>query len=120
MATLLSDFIEPVRALLNDNDPNGIYSIESDEILASMRLILNTGKVPGYAVSGVNVAPDLLATDPKAYALLIYHTAKIFTNAMTRESFNTRAFSESLGEPRELIGAIIDEVYNLENGDQIS
>jgi hypothetical protein len=119
MATSLASFVEPVRALLNDNDPAGIYMIESEEILSAMKLILNTGKVPGYAVSSADVAPDLTPADPRAYALLVFHTAKIFVNAMQRESFNTRAFSESIGEARELIAAVIDEVYRLEHGEMI-
>lgn len=117
MATSLASFVEPVRALLNDNDPMGVYMIDTEEIIAAMKLILNTGKVPGYAVSSTDVAPDLTPADTNAYARLVYHTAKIFTNVMARESFNTRAFSESIGEAKELIGAVIDEVYRLENGE---
>ncbi len=121
MATSLISFVEGVRVLLNDNDPAGIYDISTDEILASMRLALNLGKIPNYFLSGSDVSPDLIpATDPYSFSLFSYHAAWPFIRAMMRESFNTRAFSSSQGEQKELIDYHLNAIYILEQGDMCS
>jgi hypothetical protein len=119
MSTPYTDFVEPLRVLLRDNDPD-IAVIETSELIAAIKMALNMGKVPGYAVSSGAISPDLTAADPTAYALLVYHAARPFVVNATRESFNTRGFSESIGAPSELIDLVIQELYKIENGEQIA
>ena len=126
MSTALSSFREPVRVLIGDNDPD-IQLREDAQLYAAMRTSLNLGKVVGdqttvtaYAVDTdvTQVTPTLTAADdPKAYAQLIYYTARWFIVDMTPTAWRTRAFSETVGNNVERIWMILDELWNLESGD---
>ena len=83
-----------------------------------MRAVVNLGKVTDYTVGDGGITPTLTAaTDPTAWAQLVWHTAKMFASGITSSSFTQRSFSERIGEPRELVGMILDEVYRLEDGE---
>jgi hypothetical protein len=129
----LSVFYPVLRALLSDQDPD-IHIYDDGVLEDGVTAIVNLGKVrqigvdglPGggdpYAISGTandEISPDLApASDPSGYACLIWHTAKVFAVALTASRFSTRGFSEQIGEPKELIANIIQEVYALENGNR--
>lgn len=115
----LTDFIRPVRSLLNDNDPDGIYAYENEQIVDALQSVVEFGKVPGFVIADSAIVPDLVAADdPNNYYRLCLRTAEMFVRERTRVSFNTRAFSEVIGQPFELVDAIIQEIYKLDNGEQ--
>jgi hypothetical protein len=120
MATELSSFHRPLRIILGDLDQD-VHIYDDDQLTAAMELVLNLGKVPGYAVGDSGeITPDLTPSSDsdsaKAFALLLFHAAKRFVAALTRSAYRTRAFAESFGESRELVDDILNEVYDLENG----
>ena len=103
-----------------DRDPD-VHIYDSDQLNDGITAVVNLGKVPGYAISedGTEITPEFTpSTDSIAYARVIYHTAKLFAVGLTSSSFRTRAFSESFGDSRELISDLLNEVYQLENGEQ--
>lgn len=110
--------------MIGDNDPD-IQFRENSQIDAAIKLVLNLGKVVGdqttvdnYTYSGGNTSPDLTSTeDPKAFAQLVYYAARQFIVDISPTSWRTRAFSESIGENREKIWALLEDIWNLENGD---
>ncbi len=120
----ISSFYEPIRVLIGDNDPD-IQLREDSQLAAAVRTVLNLGKVVSadeattYAVSGTTaVTPDLTAaSDAVAYAKLVFRAAQLFVTDMTPIAWRTRAFSESIGENREKVFHIMEEIWRLENGD---
>lgn len=124
MATPLSTYREPVRVLIGDNDPD-IQLLEDAQLYAAMRTVLDLGKVTGIETSGyavdtprTGVTPDLTAVaDPKGFAQLVYHTARLFLMNRTPISWRTRAFSETIGNNYEAVWNVIEDLYSLENGD---
>lgn len=117
--TDLSDFHAPLRVILGDRDPD-IHIYDSDQLTEALKLVLNLGKVPGYAVGddGETVDPEIVPKDdPTAFARILFHAARRFVVTLTSNSFKTRAFSESFGHSRELIDDILKEAYELEHGE---
>jgi hypothetical protein len=120
--SLLTTYHPVLRAVLGDRDPD-VHMYDGDQLSDAMTAVVNVGKVPGYAITqdGTGITPDLTpASDQPSYALLVYHTAKMFVVTLTATSYRTRAFSESFGDSKEFIVDILQEVYRLENGDQSS
>jgi hypothetical protein len=126
MSTLLSTFREPVRVLIGDNDPD-IQLREDAQIDAALRTVLNLGKVVGDQTTVTSYLPDTLGTsvtptltpalDPKGYAELVYHTARVFIADDRPTSWRTRAFSESVGNNVEKIWLILEELWGINFGD---
>lgn len=133
MPTTLSTFYPVLRAILSDQDPD-IHIYDDSVLNDGMNAVVNLGRVrqigddgsPGtgspYQIAGVDldqISPALTpASDPAAYAALIWHTAKLFAVAITSSQFKTSGFSETVGESKELISNIVQEVYTLENGER--
>jgi hypothetical protein len=124
MSTPVSYFRESIRVMIGDNDPD-IKMRDDAQIDAAVRLVVDLGKVTGAETNGyamnlarTEIAPTLTpATDPKAFAQVIYHAAKQFAVDVTPTAWRTRAFSESIGENRERIFSLLNDIYTLEHGD---
>lgn len=98
--TLISDFREMVRVLIDDNDAD-IQLRENSQIDAALRGVLDCGFVSvsdgntTYAVNEARtgITPELdPATDPNAFVELTYRAAMMFAPSMG-EAWRTRAFS---------------------------
>lgn len=120
VATPVSDFYEAIRFVLQDPDPD--VPIYSDyQLEQAIRGVVKLGKLPGYSVGAAGISPSLSAeSDVTSYARLIWNVAKRFAVGITSSRFTTRAFSEAIGEPRELVDDILDEIYKLEEPDMAS
>jgi hypothetical protein len=123
MSTPISEFREPIRVLIGDNDPD-IPFREDAQIDAAVRTVVNLSKVVGDQTTVDNytmdiagaITPTLTATgDPKAYAQCVYHASRLFVADMQPTAWRTRAFSQVIGENREKIWALLEDLYNLEN-----
>lgn len=118
LVTTLSDFYEPLRVLLKDNDTQ--QQENSDAMLAAaLRSAWKVGLWPaGYAVSGGGVTPEVPVG--KAYAEIIMETALFMTVGDTGAySFATRALSETdHGErKRDILQYCKQKLYELRDGD---
>lgn len=108
-----------MRVLLNDNDPDGIYAYEDEQLLDALATTVDMGRVPGFIMENGGIVPDLLpAIDPTNFTRLCLWAVRFFIVDRSRVSFNTRAFSESIGQPFELVDALLNDLYKLEHGDQ--
>lgn len=125
MSTPIANFREPIRCLIGDNDPD-IQFRENAQIDAAIRTVVDMGKVVGdqttvdrYSVTSSRdaITPDLSAADdPKAFAQLVLHAAKLFVCDSATSSWRTRAFSESVGANYEQVWIIMEEIRNVEFG----
>lgn len=119
-ATPLSSFREPIRCLLQDNDPD-IPEFADDQLDASIRLSVNSGKVPGYEISNQGVVPPLTPKlDQTNWVRLVYYSAKRFGVSFTDEYLSSRSASFRTAQPTELTDDIMMEIYELENGNKSS
>ncbi len=110
--------------IVGDSDPD-IQFREDAQYITAMKLTVNKAdvigdqtEVPYYYLDagGTNIVPDLTpAADPKAFVQLIYHAAKHFAVDVTPTHWRTRAFSETVGENRERVFSILEEIYNADN-----
>lgn len=128
--TLLTTFREPVRVMIADNDAD-INLVEDAQIDAAMRTVVDLARVTGtpaiapdgYALDAgrLNIVPTLTpVSDPKAFAQLVYWTAKLFTGNLTPHiAWRTRAFSYSASTGANFDGIfhLLEAIYNLEQGD---
>lgn len=106
--------------MLLDFDPT-VRMFPDGVIDDGLRTVLQMGKVPGYSLSVDlgSITPDIQTA--KDYALITYHTAKLFLQGRPdRYSFKTRGFSESFGSYVRALMEVEQEIHNLENGDAFS
>ncbi|HXP62044.1 MAG TPA: hypothetical protein VN829_16225 [Dongiaceae bacterium] len=114
----------PLRLMLGDLDPS-VQRYPDGTLRDAVKTVLLLNKLPGYAVGldGVSVDPDLVGPglDPNKFALLCYHTVKLFVDPEhDRYAFRTRAFSESFGSRNRFLQTLEMEIHKLENGDMFS
>jgi hypothetical protein len=120
--TTLDQFYPALRLLLQDTGDVKAYP---DDILADgLRTMIRMNKVPAYALTGDQnaITPDALGdgSDPNVYALMIYHTVKLFIGGTPdRYSFRTRALSESFGSATHFLTQVELEIHALESGECI-
>ena len=99
-STPLREFHAAIRTVLDDEDQE-VHT--AYKITEKIKVVLNTGRVPGHRLSadGSSVEPALTPdTDQKAYTLLIKKAALMFPRSLTEDhAFDLKA-----------------EVYDLENG----
>jgi hypothetical protein len=88
----------PPSSLVNSAAPGWLYTLTPD---------------------GGSITPDI--TDPNTYALLCYHTVKLFVDPEHEKyAFRTRAFSESFGSRSRFLSTLEMEIHKLENGEMFS
>ena len=118
MATAISDFRTPLRAILGDTHPT-IKQYAVDQLDAAVELVVNLGKAPGIAVDGTGLTPTVTPTNAAAgnWARIVLHAARRFVlpNAAA-SSYRTRALSESFGEQKEMVFELLSEIYAIEFG----
>jgi hypothetical protein len=127
MSTALTTFHTTLRVILSDRDLD-VHLYEAQQLTDAMTAVISLGKVvgdgvnapDGYSVSAGAISPSLTAVaDPIAFAQLIWHTGRMFVAGLTSTHFRTRAFSESIGDPGELVNYIITELYSIESGEMM-
>ncbi len=100
-STPVAEFHAAIRAELDDEDQE-VHS--AYKITEKIKLVVNTGQIPGYRISGdgSSVEPALKPdTNQVGYALLIKKTALMFRRSLSKDHvFDLKA-----------------EVYRLENGE---
>lgn len=126
----IASFRTFIRTLLGDNHPT-IKTYEAVQIDDAVRLIINLGQITGVTLStdGTSLVPALAplsatqtdTTVAKNWARVVYYAAKRFVAGNPSSySFRTRALSESFGEQRDMMFELLQDVYELDNGDQCS
>jgi hypothetical protein len=109
-------FYRPLRVMLGDFDPDARQY--PDEVLRdAVKTAVQLNKLPGYTLSVDEAAVEPEFRDANQFALLTYHTAKLFVQAMPdRFSFRTRAYSESAGSMLRFLTTLEAEIDAIENG----
>lgn len=116
MATLISDFYEPIRFILGDRDST-VRLYDDSAISAGVRSSIKMNYLPGFTLTGdlLSVTPDV--SDPNDYALLVLKIARSFVAPNpSRYSYKTRAISESFGDYKQFIAMLDESLHELENG----
>jgi hypothetical protein len=109
-----------LRVMLGDFDPS-VRRYSDDTLSDGVKTAIQLNKLPTYSLTpdGGSITPDI--TDPNLFALLVYHTVKLFVDSEhDRYSFRTRAFSESFGSRSRFLMTLEHEIHKLENGDMFS
>lgn len=112
----MTDFVEPVRAILGDfRQP---FKYEDSAVLAVLRTVLRCGLVTGYSTTPDMMGVNPVVTDARSLAVLVHKAAKMFVmpNAAAY-SYRTRALSESFGNQRDFVFQLEAALYDLEQGD---
>ena len=119
MATPISSLRDVIRLILGDSDPD-IPEYSNEQLDGAVKLVVMTGKAPGYSIDGAEITPAMDATeDPSGYAKVIFYAAKRFAVNISARSIRTRAASFSRAEGRELVLDILVELADLEGGEGI-
>lgn len=121
MSTPISNFIEPIRFLLGDHDDDADARLYEDAAyLRGLRVAINSGMLPGFTMVGSDqVTPDV--TTQAHYAILSAKVAYHFASSVpSRRRIRTRAWSEEIGDFKELTLALEKLVFDLENGNLFS
>jgi hypothetical protein len=117
--SLLTDFIDPVRAILGDF--NTTYRKYQDSAITGvLRTMLRMGKVPGYSLStdARSVSPAIGNDAVRAFALLVYHASLTLLNPNAASySYRTRAMGETFGNQRDFVRDLQNALYDLEFGE---
>lgn len=107
MAVALSEYVGDVRALLGER-----FGGRTDaDIIAVLRLVIRTGKVPGYGLGPdrQSVTPDL--DGPTPYIRLIYHTVLLIAYPdVASNSWRLRAGGQSYGSADAFLAYVEDEL----------
>ncbi len=108
-----------LRIMLGDLDPS-VRRYSDPTLCDGVKTAILFNKLPGYTLTldktGVTPEPD-----PNHFALLCYHTAKLFVDPEhDRYAFRTRAFSESFGSRNRFVQTLEMEIHKLENGEMFS
>lgn len=115
MGTPVTDFIDPVRVWLGDNDDT--YRLYSDDVInRGVRVAIKGGDLEDYELSAdlLSIEPEI--TDPNTYMLLAAKVARRFIGSQpSSQSSATRAFRESVGNYRGLVMDLDDAILRLDN-----
>lgn len=118
--SLLSDFYEPVRAMLGDFKR---VRYTDGAIASTLRTMLRMGKVPGYTLTADTrgVMPAIGNNDVRAFALLVYHAVKaILLPNVAGYAYRTRAMSERFDEQKHFLFELQTALYELEFGEMFA
>lgn len=116
MNTPLSEFYEPVRALLGDFNRE-VRRHEDSAIASVLRMLVRGGRLTGYAlaVDRLSISPEVLA--PDAWITLAYRAAITFILPESGSySYRMRAVSESFGDRKHVLVALEQQLREVENG----
>jgi hypothetical protein len=109
--------------MMGDLDPT-VQRYPDATLAQGVRAAISLNKLASTGITytipdGENTSPDI--TDPNTFALLCYHTVKLFLDPeYDRYAFKTRAFSESFGSRNRYLMTLEHEINFLENGDMFS
>jgi hypothetical protein len=113
-----------LRIMLGDLDPT-IQRYPDAVLGGGVKTAIQLNKLGGTGViytltpDGAGITPDI--TDPNTYALLCYHTVKLFVDPEhDKYAFRTRAFSETFGSRSRFLNTLEHEIHKLENGEMFS
>lgn len=121
MSTLVSTFRNPLRAVLQDNDPTGLYLYPDAALDDAVKAQVNFGQIDGYALTSGDTAitPDIAppAGDPTRFHLLTMKAARMFVVPRGGSAHvRTRAVTLSSGSSRDMLLAIEHDIDRIENG----
>jgi hypothetical protein len=111
-----------LRIMMGDLDPT-VRRYPDATLAQGVRCAITLNKLASTGIrfvipDGINIAPD---PDPNAFALLCYHTVKLFVDPEhDRYGFKTRAFSEIFGSRNRFLSTLEMEIHKLENGAMFS
>jgi len=90
--TPISDFRTPLRIILGDNDPEGLFMHSNDALDSAVKTVFRMGRSPvGYSVSGENITPSV--PDGTSFAKIACETALLLVCGEETISYSTRAVS---------------------------
>lgn len=115
--TLITDFFEPLRALLGDLEQPQRY--EDSNLAATCRTVVALNALPGYTLSvdRLSVTPGI--TDANLWALVPVKAAVMYVAGRPSSfSYRRRAMSESFGNFDSLFQELKFMEHKLENGEE--
>jgi hypothetical protein len=124
MSLIGSIMFRSLRIMLGDLDPSVQRYPDatlSDGVKTTVLLgrINSIGPIYTLTPDESGITPNI--GDPNTFALLIYHTAKLFVDPEhDRFAFRTRGFSESFGSRNRFLSTLEIEIHKLENGEMFS
>ena len=119
MSTNLTEFHEPLRAVLDDNPLDSTsQQYEASTLTKALRSVIRMGQLPGYSLTTDQLEVTPTVSTPTAFALLVYKTARMLVAPRPASyAFRTRALSEVFGDYRSFLAHIEEMIYLLENGE---
>jgi hypothetical protein len=116
MSTPISEFRDPVRCFLQDNDDT-ILMYEDGVVDRGVRTLIRCGLVAGFSLDAANnITPTV--TEGRDFLLIAARTALNFAvGNPDRQGVRMRAFSENVGNFKELVEHLRDLIYKTESGD---
>lgn len=112
--SLLSDFREPVRAVMGDfRTP---YQYEDAALDSVVRSVVRFGHVTGLGISSNGLAIVPAVTSAENLALVSYWAARtLLRPGIAESSWRTRAMSQRTGAQRDFLFELENLIHNLEN-----
>src|SRR5438309_1983883 len=109
-----------LRVLLQDVGPD-VFQYPDATLLQGLRAALTLQRIPGFGLTPDqnNITPDMIGTgtDPNKFALLIYHTCRLFIMGQPEGySYKTRAMAEKFGSLKLFLQSLENDIHKLENG----
>ena len=118
MATLVSEFRDPVRVFLGDVDEAALMYADS-VVDRGVRTVVKGGLVAGYTTDGTNISPTV--AEGRDWLLIAAKAARLFFAAEpSRRAVRTRGWSESVGNYKEALWHLDRLIHVAENGAMVS
>ena len=119
--TALSEFYEPLRLILGDRDPAGVYEYTDVMLDGAVRSVFRLGRAPTrYSLTGANISPTL--PDGNDYAQITYESALLLVGGEETINYRTRAISVTRAgdRKRDLLLELRHRLHQIEEGDGFS
>jgi len=116
--TTINEFYEPLRLILGDLDPTGMYQYTDVMLAGAVRTIFRLGRAPGgYTFSNEGITPDL--PNGNDYALIAYEAAKLLLGGEETINYRTRALSVTTSgdRKRDLLSDLRIKIHEILQGD---
>lgn len=116
MSTSISEFRDPVRAVLGDFNTT-VRRYQDSAIDAVVKTLVRCGKFTGLAIDATGLAITPNVQDGAQYGRIVYEAALAFVapNAGAY-SYRTRALAETFGEQKLFLQQLQNALYDLETG----